>query len=334
LFGEHAAVFGYPAVGTALTHTLHLTAEPAARFSVEAVAPPGIHHPPWLSDVLDSFSRFLDRTLTAASPAHLTVSSQLPMSSGFGSSAALCTAIARWVLGREARQEVWRLAHELESFFHGTPSGIDTGLCSLGGVQAFHFNGRAGLPRADALDSALPALVVGSIPRERTTKELVAHVRRELTSAGAATQRRLEQLGRIAERAIGVLPESGDRESRDRRARRCAEELGRLADEAQAQLDGIGVSVPEIDRLLAVGRAAGACGGKLSGAGGGGAFYLPCATAGVAQRVAQAIDAALPEGGAVFTQIDGNADADRYDESPSSEATPTAPQPERLQSER
>ena len=51
-------------------------------------------------------------------------------------------------------------------------------------------------------------------------------------------------------------------------------EIGRMADRAQQLLRSAGLSTPELDDLLSYGRAAGALGGKLSGAGGGGAFYL------------------------------------------------------------
>ena len=79
-----------------------------------------------------------------------------------------------------------------------------------------------------------------------------------------------------------------------------AGELGRLAGEAQELLAALGVSTPALDRILEAGRAAGALGGKLSGAGGGGAFFLVCSDEDTAGRVRQAIDPLLGPGGISF----------------------------------
>ncbi|MFW6312973.1 MAG: hypothetical protein ACOC2N_03730, partial [Spirochaetota bacterium] len=49
--------------------------------------------------------------------------------------------------------------------------------------------------------------------------------------------------------------------------------LGRLADEAHTILASLGLSTDELDRALDSLRNAGATGAKLSGAGGGGAFF-------------------------------------------------------------
>jgi len=50
-------------------------------------------------------------------------------------------------------------------------------------------------------------------------------------------------------------------------------QLGVLADRAQAILAGLDLSTPAVDGALDLLREAGALGGKLSGAGGGGAFF-------------------------------------------------------------
>ncbi len=60
----------------------------------------------------------------------VTLESELPLSMGLGSSAALSVACARVLLkaaGRKAaRRARWRgVALEMEQEFHGTPSGVD-----------------------------------------------------------------------------------------------------------------------------------------------------------------------------------------------------------------
>ena len=76
--------------------------------------------------------------------------------------------------------------------------------------------------------------------------------------------RRIAELGRLSEAAIAEI------DARKPDARR----LGSLASKAQEALSALGLSTAETDRVLAAGRQAGARGGKLSGAGGGGAWFL------------------------------------------------------------
>ncbi len=304
LFGEHAAVYGHPAVGIGLPLYLTLVTEPSdvleMAFPDESVSE-------------ETISRFLRHLLSVAErnglgplePVRLIVTSEIPIAGGFGSSAALSTVLARrlaagWngigappvvpegVLSGEAARYVWRLANDLEQFFHGRSSGVDTGLTTMGGVQAFRFT-----PPADVLPSTVPVslppavLVAGTIPRSASTLELVAAVRSRRDADRPGVDGLLHRLGDLSETVM-----SG--------AAGTAGELGRLAGEAQELLAALGVSTPALDRILEAGRAAGALGGKLSGAGGGGAFFLVCSDEDTAGRVRQAIDPLLGPGGISF----------------------------------
>ncbi len=310
LFGEHSAVFGYPALGTALHQRLTLRVEPASHYSVRLHS----HHGQVDPDALRAFAAHIEATIDRRTPAFFHVHSDLPVESGFGSSAALCTAIALWALEgeendsdlpRSTAESAWALAHRLEHFFHGTPSGIDTGLSSLAGVQAFQFDRGPGcLPSPRRLDVPLPPLVVGSIPRERSTRELVAAVRGHLASSEKRVRPLLDRLGMLCEDAIAALSTghpSGPVAPAAVESADVPTAIAGLADRAQSALRALGVSTHHTDALLDLARTYGALGGKLSGAGGGGAFYAVCATAESAAIVAERIRERLPAGGVVFT---------------------------------
>ncbi|MFW5843998.1 MAG: mevalonate kinase [Spirochaetota bacterium] len=278
LFGEHAAVYGYPAVGLALPETMEVEITP------EGTPPePGTmlfrpDMPPFSSMVRALETLFppvsaggiLDRLRGG-----VRIMSSIPQSLGYGSSAALCSAFSRAALNILAdvgivatEQDVWRIANSLERVFHGTPSGVDTGLATLGGIQAFYVGTsdlHSGLPSATPLPSFPFAMVTGAVPREASTKDLVGALRNRIEAGDSEVQRRLESLGRTAERGIEVI--------RDPEADH-AGEIGRLATEAHAGLKSLGLSTDPLEIALDTGMDAGATGGKLSGAGGGGAFYL------------------------------------------------------------
>lgn len=277
LFGEHAAVYGRPAVGLGVPWSLRLRFVPAREGDETGAA----------AERLRDACRRLG--IDAPPAGALEVRSEIPFGVGLGSSAALCVALARAVGGAAAapgERELWDRAHRAEHAFHGTPSGIDTGLALLGGVQRFTPAG-PGVPSAQPIAVQRIHLVAGFVPRRGDTAAHVAAVRQRMQAGDAAVRAAIDRLGAIVEPACRLLGAP----AADRAVR-----LGTLADEAGALLNDIGVGSPVVADLLAAARAAGAAGGKISGGGGGGAFvaFVPDRATGMA--VLDAVAARLPGG--------------------------------------
>ena len=247
------------------------------------------------------------------------IRSQIPIGLGFGSSAALCvgaeralrSAPLRSVPGQapagppvtsaqsvapaqhpdppgvaaalppaESTAAVWRGAHEREQVFHGTPSGVDTGLATYPGMGFLSWEETGGgLPSYEPLRAPDLHLVVAAVPRRGDTRTQVAAVAERVRAGDTATQEALRRLGYCSREARGLMLQR----------RLPAAELGTVADAAHRLLAGLGLGDPWQERLLRAGRAAGASGGKLSGAGGGGALFLVCRDATTAARVLAAI---------------------------------------------
>jgi mevalonate kinase len=146
----------------------------------------------------------------------------------------------------------------LEHLFHGTPSGIDTALSIHRGVHAL-LPVTGGLPELRPVTLPHGHLVIGAIPRARSTAELVAEVGRRRAADPDGTAAILDRLGAIAGEVAESPPTIG--------------QLGALANEAHGLLASLGVSTPETDLATTYLVEHGALGAKLSGAGGGGAFY-------------------------------------------------------------
>ena len=283
LFGEHAAVYGYPAVGIALPETLEV--EIGSGNQNQPVDPEVSNDGPYATLVRSDsppFSALLQTLESLFPPISTTgvfdrlrdgfrVVSSIPQSLGYGSSAALCSALSRATLTLLAdvgvistEREVWRVANSLERVFHGTPSGIDTGLATLGGIQAFRF-GDSELPSATQLPHFAFSMVTGAVPRESSTGHLVGKLRAQLESGDSILQEHLATLGRVAEQGIETI--------RDPAVDQIGA-IGELASKAHSVLREIGLSTEPMETAIQTGLSAGATGGKLSGAGGGGAFYL------------------------------------------------------------
>lgn len=287
LFGEHAAVYGRPAVGVGVPWRLQLRFT-AARAGDEPADEPA------------SAERLRDacRRIGAGAPpaGTLEVRSEIPLGVGLGSSAALCVALARAVAlapaaGRAAargERSLWSIAHRAEHAFHGSPSGIDTGLALLGGVRRFTLPAPGRLPAAHAIVVQGLYLIAGFVPRRGDTAAHVAAVRRRMRAGDDAVRSAIDRLGAIVAPACELLAASA---AADRAVR-----LGALADEADELLAGIGVGSPAVAGVLAAARSAGATGGKISGGGGGGAFvaFVPDRGAGLAAL--DAVGESLPAG--------------------------------------
>jgi mevalonate kinase len=260
-------VHGHPAVGVSLPEMtiVSMDGSPAQEWDLDSITAADRES---MRAVLARMEDFIPGL--AARRSAIRIESRLARGAGFGSSAALCGAIARAALahaglGVEARpDEAWRLAHSAENIFHGTSSGIDTGLALMGGTCVFLPHPPA-LPACERLEHPPIWLVVGAVPRDAACGELVGALSRRLSAGDVAVRTRIEALGGLAAAAAAVLRAGGGDAAR---------RIGHLADDAMGHLRDLALSTPALEKVLDTGRAAGALGGKLSGAGAGGAFYL------------------------------------------------------------
>lgn len=276
LFGEHSAVYGHSAVGTSLDCRTELNWAPKGRDSTGHSAGP---------ETPDETGRdrevFLDllAELSTAGFRHECLSSgvwrrtgDVPRAGGFGSSAALCVALSRIISGNpdeSYNREVHLLANNLESRFHGTPSGIDSGMSSDNGPSIWTGS-------ADNLPLRIPIkipewrIIYGALPRQGSTGESVGGLGRRVVSGDTAAVALLNHLGEIAAGFIDSVKDRKPGEYTDKFSVSAAESVN-LAQETLASLD---LSSPELDILLNLAGKTGADGGKLSGGGLGGAFFL------------------------------------------------------------
>ncbi len=268
LFGEHSAVYGFPAVGIPLSWRITVTLKDADRFCWKIDS----SHLSRLNPILPRLTRIFPEIKT---PFEIAVHSDAPIGVGFGSSGALCVAIARAVfakIGHEpTTEEVWTRAHALESHFHNNPSGVDTGISTMEQAGFLKKDGGS-LPSFQQLNKKLPCLIIGAFPRCSNTGNLISGLRHKLETEPQSI-RHIEELGRIAEESIAVMDNPM--------------KFGELANMAHNHLKTLGLSTPELDRFLKTAISHGAFGGKLSGAGGGGAFYLACENSQSAKEIIQ-----------------------------------------------
>jgi mevalonate kinase len=284
LFGEHAVVYGQPAIAVPV-HQVQASAliEPAESEAGFTLVADDLNQVIQLtgapeSDPLAATVRLTLHHLSASPPdATLTIWSTIPIASGLGSGAAVSTAIVRALaayLGRElAPGIVSDLVLEIEKLHHGTPSGIDNTVVAYA-KPVFFVQGQA--PQTFGVGTSLN-LVIADTGAPSPTRVAVAHVRQGWERDRHRYERLFGQIGGIA-REARVLIGLGD----------CATSLGKLMTRNQKLLCELGVSSAGLDRLVGAAHEAGALGAKLSGAGRGGnviALVSPAAEEDVAKAI-------------------------------------------------
>lgn len=283
LLGEHAVVHGRPALAAGLPDGLRLRAHelPAATDTARLTIPA------WDLDLaLEAASEHpVSRAALAVLAhcdgpvrgVHIEGTAGVPARAGLGSSAALCVALARLVLGDEApRAHLLDAAHEGERVFHGAPSGIDAHVACSGGLVRF-MRGQNATP---VITSVPLELVIVPTGVARQTAAQVERVRARLQRHPTVVTPILDTLGAATDAGIRAV-ESGDLAA-----------LGELMNVAGHALEALGVGHPALREVCDIARASGALGAKLTGAGAGG-----CAIALVPQDEIDAVQSRLRDRG-------------------------------------
>jgi mevalonate kinase len=279
LFGEHAVVYGEPAVPCAIERRAEVTVDPRddGRVRVEArdlrLEGFAVEYDGDLGggpdvDVADSLLNaamgYVNESVAQARDAagrpdagfDVRIDSEIPLGAGLGSSAAVSVAAieaATRALGTdlpadEVADRAYRVEHAVQD---GQASRADTFCSAMGGAVRVEGDDRRTLDAPD-----LP-FVVGFDGGAGDTGALVSTVRalREEYGFAADTVAAIGDLVRRGERAL----DEGD-----------VAELGRLMDVNHGLLSALGVSARSLDAMVWAAREAGAHGAKLTGAGGGG----------------------------------------------------------------
>ena len=214
------------------------------------------------------------------------INSQIPSSSGLGSSAAVTVATLSAINDEfsqnKSREEIANMAFEIEKKVQkGRASPTDTTVSMYGGIVLISGGSRRRLPPQNL------HLVIGDSLVSHSTARMVEQVGDLKKKHPSIVDPILDAIEGVSMSAIHHLNNP--------------KELGRYMDMNHALLDALGVGHPQLSRLVLASRAAGAFGAKITGAGGGGCMVALCPKQ-LKIRIATAIEAC--EARAIVTGID------------------------------
>ncbi|WP_250310134.1 mevalonate kinase [Gardnerella sp. Marseille-Q2328] len=242
--------------------------------------------PPRFSSIRAAIREALKFAKWNGEPLHVTTKSDFPPERGLGSSAAAAGAVIRAILdyygARASDDELFELTQAAERVAHGCSSGLDATATSASWPVRFKCG------EFSRMDICMRAwLVLADSGCKGMTRSTVEGLRARLDAHPDEVGVQLDNLGAIAAEAEADL------------ALGRVESMGVRMTRAHKILADLGVSTPQLDKLVRVACEHGALGAKLTGGGGGGCVIALADTAAAAER----ISAALREAGACGTWI-------------------------------
>ena len=303
LLGEHAVIYGFPCIVTAVDMRVQVTLEeistenifietPMTRLKKEKIRIPlselenlkPTNAISFVTATIKLFKRFYQ------------ISSGIDIKTfgpekkyGLGSSSAITVAVAYGLCNLYGihidKHELFRLCHAAVMDVQGEASGFDVASAIFGGTIFYENRGEV---ITQIQTDSLP-IIIGYSGKKMSTVNLVESVRQLYSRREKHIDKIFETIGDLVIDAREAIIETNWRN------------LGELININQGLLEALGVGSPNLATPIYAARDNGALGAKLSGAGGG-----DCMFALSEPRLLNAVEKAIRDSGTEVAQIENN----------------------------
>lgn len=276
LFGEHAVVYGKPAIAMAINKRTCVEVLEADSNKINVnIRDLGIkgcidfHNESIISDspkkgilkyILESLKKTHD-----GSGLEINIDVNIPIGGGLGSSAAATVATIAAVSSYNemnlSMEEIAKYAHEVELGVQKSASPLDTTISTYGGLIYLETDAEDIL-QLD-IDYDIP-VVIGYTDTRGNTGKLVEAVRIRKDIYPEIINPVINSIETITEEAKEAILNNDKKR------------IGELMNINHGLLDALGVNTKELSNMVYTARNAGACGSKITGAGGGGSIIAYC----------------------------------------------------------
>ncbi len=254
LFGEHAVVYDKPGIAVPIKKLYTLATASSDSFSYTTDREMNEEDHMKISKL---FKLLFEKLNVSSRNISVDIESNIPLSSGLGSSASLSIALIRAFSNyfdlKLDEKKINDTAFECEKIFHGMPSGIDNTVITYEKPIFFKKN------NFDTIILKKPInLIIANTGIKSNTKEIVLELKERYEKNKEAYMKQFDNIEKITLLAKESL-EKGD-----------IKKLGRLMTQNHEFLGEIGISNLQLDAMVNKALKAGAYGAKLAGAGRGG----------------------------------------------------------------
>ena len=279
LFGEHAVVYGKPAIAVAVDRRAYVKIEKRedtrTHVNVEELGVSGFLNlkkgtielekgEKGRKGILEYVIRSLMKTGTDDG-VEVTINLDIPIGAGLGSSAAVtvATILSSSTINniKLTMDEIAKLAHQVELEVQGAASPIDTTLSTHGGIIYLSRDAQE-IVQMD-INTEIP-IVIGYTSKRGNTGKLVEYVRLKMESHPQIMIPILNSMEALTNGAREAILMNDHKM------------IGEFMNINHGLLDAIGVNTEELSKMVFAARKSGALGSKLTGAGGGGSIIAYC----------------------------------------------------------
>ncbi|MGC9517407.1 MAG: mevalonate kinase [Methanomicrobiales archaeon] len=276
LFGEHAVVYGKPAIAVAIDKraivTIKKNKEDVISVNIDKL---GVHadinplnytislkrgESGILKYVIESLKMVHD-----GSPITVDIDLEIPIGAGLGSSAAVTvatlSAASKYNDNKISLEKISKYAHQVELNVQKSASPIDTTISTYGGAVYLSENAE----EIKSIDIPLNfPLIISYTPRRGNTGELVEKVKIRKELYPQIINPLIDSMGILTNTALESI------------LREDYATVAELMNINHGFLDSLGVNTQELSNMVYTARKAGALGSKITGAGGGGSIVAYC----------------------------------------------------------
>jgi mevalonate kinase len=254
LFGEHAVVYGKPGIAVPVNNVSFVVRlSDSKEFSYET----NVNLDEIQENKLKRLFLFLQDRLGLKKDINIRIESNLPVAGGLGSSASVSVALIRAIADHHnmslSSSQINEIAFECEKIFHGSPSGIDNTVISYNCPIFYQEKNFEFIKPKENFK-----LVIASTGIQSDTGEVVTDVRTRYNKEPERYEKILNNIEDVTIRARNAIINGN------------IKELGSLMTVNHELLKELGVSCPELDKLVNIALSSGALGAKMAGAGMGG----------------------------------------------------------------
>ncbi|MHA1678276.1 MAG: mevalonate kinase [Promethearchaeota archaeon] len=270
LFGEHAVVYGYPALAIAIDIFSFCKISEREQNGIVLILKNYVYSsdfsdindlcdqiPPKFGHIAVGIELFSKKYDILINKVEIEIYSDLWPESGLGSSAsssiALIGALNDFYNVNLNKKDISKLAFEMEKIVHGKPSGIDNTTCSQGGLIFFKDHE---FQRFEFLKQF--QILISYTGKSHNTKEAIRNVNEFCNKEPKLSTELFVKLKVITEKGLKELEQGNNIE------------VGNLMNLNHQILNEIGLSTLDIEKITDISRSNNAYGSKLTGAGKGG----------------------------------------------------------------
>jgi len=252
LLGDHAVIYGYPCLVTAVDKRLYVEVE-IIKAENDDIITPQVKESRF---VLESIAYFKEK-FNITSSVRIKTQGDFSHQVGLGSSSAVTVATfkALSVLFNKqmSLRELFQMSYHVNLLIQGVGSGFDIAAATYGETLEYIIGGKV----IEPLHIKSLPLVVGYSGLKADTPFYIRRVAEVFKSKKEEMEKIFMSIQTLVESAKKGLQKED------------LPEVGRCMNENQTLLTQLGVSTPKLDSMIASAISAGAYGAKLSGAGGG-----------------------------------------------------------------